>query len=64
MINVTSTHHKASNLQDTLLTAINKYLPLKTATFSSDASPWITPQIKTAVRKRQREFRKHRRSDK
>ena len=26
VINVTLTHHKASNLQDTLLTAINKYL--------------------------------------
>ena len=64
VINVKSTHVKASNLQNTLLMAINKYLPLKTTCFTSDDSPWVTSKIKTAIRKRQREFRKHRRSSK
>ena len=64
VLNVKSTHQKAKNLQDTLMEATNKFLPLKTVNFSSDDSPWVTPQIKTTIRKRQREYRKHRRSDK
>ena len=61
---VDSTHEKAANLQSTLMNALDKYLPEKTGNFSSDDSPWVTPQIKSAVRRRQREYRKHRRSDK
>ena len=64
VINVKSTHVKAKNMQDTLLNATNKFLPIKTSSFNTDDSPWVTSQIKTHIRKRQREYRKHRRSDK
>jgi hypothetical protein len=60
----TSAHEKASILQDTCMEAIDLHLPTKTLTFTSDDSPWITPQIKTLIRRRKREFTKHRRSSK
>ena len=44
--------------------ALDSHLPTKTVTFTSDDSPWITPQIKTLIRRRKREFTKHRRSAK
>ena len=62
--NAISAHDKASNLQSTLLKALDQCLPTKTVNFSNDDSPWITPQIKGEIRKRQREFQKHRQSQK
>ena len=62
VINASSPHEKANILQATLKNALDKFLPIKTVNFSSDDSPWVTPQIKGLVRRRQREFRKHRRS--
>ena len=62
--NATSAHEKASILQNTCLKALNMYLPTKTVTFTSDDSPWITPHIKSEIRKRKREYTKHRRSNK
>ena len=64
VIHATSAHDKASILQDTLMKALDKYLPQKTVYFSSDDSPWVTPQIKSLIRRRQREYTKHRRSEK
>ena len=54
VINATSAHEKAQVLQDTLMKALDKYLPTKTVNFSSDDSPWVTPQIKSLIRRRQR----------
>ena len=62
--NAISTHDKAINLQSTLLKALDNCLPPKTVNFSSADSPWITPQIKGEIRKRQREFQKNRQSEK
>ena len=62
--NVTSAHEKATVLQSTCMEALDKHLPTKTVTFTNDDSPWITPQIKTEIRKRKREYTKHRRSTK
>ena len=53
---------KTNVLQDTIMEALNKYLPTKTVNFSSDNWPWVTPQIKSITRRRQREYIKHRRS--
>ena len=49
-------------MQATLKNALDQFLPIKTVNFSSDDSPWVTPQIKGLVRRRQRKFRKQRRS--
>ena len=59
--NATSAHEKAAILQSTYMDAFTKYLPTKTVVFSSDDTPWITPQIKTQMRKRKREYSKYRR---
>ena len=64
MTSVSSTHEKAENLQSMLMNAMDKFLPQKTVSFSSDDSPWVNPQIKSTIRRRQREYRKNRRSDK
>ena len=42
-----SSNEKAAILQNTCMEALNKYLPTKTVKFTSDDTPWITPQIKT-----------------
>ena len=62
--NANSAHDKAAILETTCIAALDRFLPTKTVTFTSDDSPWITPQIKTAIRQRKREFSKHRRSQK
>ena len=62
--NAVTAHEKASILETTCIKALDKFLPTKTVNFTSDDSPWIPPQIKTAIRKRKREFSKHRRSHK
>jgi hypothetical protein len=51
-------------LQTELLEGLNKYLPEKTMTFSSDDQPWMTPELKNLDRKRKRQYHKHRRSNK
>ena len=62
--NATSAHEKAALLQSTCMDALDKYLPTKTVVFTSDDTPWVTPQIKTQIRRRKREYSKHRRSKK
>ena len=59
--NATSAHEKAAILQSTCMDAFKKYLTIKPVVFSSDDTPWINPQIKTQMRKRKREYSKHRR---
>ena len=57
-------HEKAKIFQTELLKALNKYLPEKITTFSSDDQQWMTPQLKQLDRRGRREFRKHRKSKK
>ena len=53
-----SVHQKAQSLQLTLMNALDKYLPEKMTTFSSDDQQWITHEIKQLDRKRKTEYRK------
>ena len=57
-------HSKAEVFQTELLSALNKFLPEKNMTFSSDDQPWMTPELKNLDRKRKRQFQKHRKSEK
>ena len=56
-------HQKAKILQETLLEALNNFLPEKSVTFSSDDQPWMTAELKELDRKRKREFKRHRKSE-
>ena len=53
-------HTKADIFQKELLEALNKYLPEKSMTFSSDDRPWMTPELKNLDRRRKRQFHKNR----
>ena len=59
-----SAHSKAEIFQSELLNALNRCLPEKVMTFSSDDQPWMTPELKTLDRKRKRQYQKHRRNEK
>ena len=62
--NVVTAHDKAAILQDMLLNQMNKYLPEKTITVTSDDQPWNTREIKQLDRKQKREFNRNRKSPK
>ena len=51
-------HQKAEILQETLITALNKFLPEKYVTFCSDDQTLITAELKELDRKRKRESKK------
>ena len=57
-------HEKASIFQKDLMQSLDKCVPEKITTFSSDDQSWITPQLKQLERCRKRVFRKNRRSSK
>ena len=59
-----SAHEKANALQQLMMEKLNLYLPQKTAKFTSDDQPWVTPEIKSIDRKKKREYVKHRKSEK
>ena len=59
-----SAHEKANVLQQLMMDKLNLYLPQKTAKFTSDDQPWVTPEIKDIDRKKKREYVKHRKSEK
>ena len=58
-----SPHHKAKLLHSTLMSKINEVIPVKTIKVSNDDQPWCNDQVKNIKRLKQREYRKHRRSD-
>ena len=64
MYNAISAHDKANVFQLELLQTLNKCLPEKMTTFSSDDQMWMTPELNHLDRRRKREFRKHRKSSK
>ena len=51
-------HQKSEILQETLITALNKFLPEKYVTFCSDDQTLITAELKELDRKRKRESKK------
>ena len=57
-------HEKAAIFESELLESLNRFLPEKNMTFSSDDRPWMTPELKNLERKRKRQFQKHRKSPK
>ena len=59
-----SAHEKARVLQDLVMKKLNIYLPEKTATFTSEDQPWVTPEIKDVQRRKKREYCKHKKSPK
>ena len=59
-----SAHEKASALQNLVMKQLNHFLPEKTATFTSEDQPWVTPEVKDIDRKKKREYYKHRKSAK
>ena len=61
--NAVTAHSKAEIFQTELLETLNKCLPEKMMTFSSDDQPWMTPELKNLDRKRKRQFQKHRKSE-
>ena len=59
-----SAHQKAEIFQSTLMSALDKFLPVKTKRFCDNDQPWMTQKLKDLDRKRKRIYRKERRSDK
>ena len=57
-------HDKARIFQNLLLEKMNFFLPEKVIKMSSDDKPWYSQKLKQMDRKKKREFRKHRRSQK
>ena len=55
---------KVSNFHQTLRTKLDKHFPAKTVKISSLDKKWFTPTLKSLHRKIQREFYKHRQSNK
>ena len=47
-------HEKAAIFESELLESLNRFLPEKNMTFSSDDRPWMTPELKNLERKRKR----------
>ena len=62
VLNVTTAHEKAVNLQNILLDKLNLYLPEKSSSFTSDDQPWFTHDLKQLLRSKQREYSKNRKS--
>ena len=62
--NTPSPHHKAKLVHATLMDKINEVLPIKTIKVASDDQPWCNEEVKRKKRLKEREYRKHRKSDK
>ena len=59
-----SAHKKAEIFQHMLLKKLDEFFPLKERKINSDDQPWISFQVKKLDRKRKREYKKNRRSEK
>ena len=64
VINSESAHDKATVLHNLMMKQLNFFLPEKTATFTSEDQPWVTPEIKDIQRRKKREYSKKRKSPK
>ena len=61
---ITNTDNKLSKFYELVHNKINEVCPLKTFKVSIEDPPWMNIRIKTEMRKRDREFQKHRKSPK
>ena len=57
-------HQKAQLLQTGMMEKLDEYLPLKTIKIRHGESPWISSELKSLDRKRKREYRKNKKSNK
>ena len=64
ILNTECVNEKAIKLQNTVLQKVGEYLPLKNRKISNDDQPWYTEELKKLKRKKSREYRKNRRSEK
>ena len=64
ILNEESVNNKAVNLQDKIMGKVNEYLPLKNRKIANDDQPWYTGELKKLNRKKAREYKKHRKSEK
>ena len=60
--NVDTGHEKAEVFQNTLLTKVNEFFPMKRIKINSDDEPWFNTKLKRLDRRRKRVYRKEKRS--
>ena len=61
---VDSSDAKFELFQELINSKIDQYCPTKSVRISVDDPPWMNSRIKSELRKRDREYHKHRKSDK
>ena len=59
-----SVHVLASSMMDRLRAATDKFFPMKTRKISSDSQPFFSDKLASLKRRKQREYNRHRRSEK
>ena len=64
VLNTANVDQKTENFHSTIRSLLNKHLPEKSVTISSLDRNWMSPDLKTLLRKKQREFVKNRKSNK
>ena len=64
VIQTKNVDQKTENFHSTLRNLLDKHLPEKSVTISSLDKNWMSPDLKTLLRKKQREFVKNRKSNK
>ena len=64
VLSAKSPDEKAEVLQKTVMAKLDLYCPQKTRKIASDDKPWVTSKLKEIDRKKKREYRKNRRSEK
>ena len=64
VINENCVNMKALNLQNIVMKKVDEFLPLKQRKLANDDLPWYTDELKKLKRKKSREYKKHRKSDK
>ena len=64
IINSSSVSEKAELLQNMVLQKVDEFLPIKNRKIAIDDQPWYTDELKKLKRKKSREFRKNRKSNK
>ena len=64
IVNTHSPNNKAKVLHKILMEKINEFLPIKHIKVSSDDQPWCNEEVKKNKRLKEREYKKHRKSQK
>ena len=64
VLSAENAHDKAEVLQNLLVNKVDQYFPQKWRKFKSDDKPWFTEKLKQIDRKKKREYKKNRKSQK